>query len=1337
MDTPRDDGKPFLEMARDVVEAKREELFATWYDQKGKATNDHTFGSLWDEAGLIAYYLRNHWDVRKGHKVVLVYTPGLHFFAAFLGCLRCGVTAVLVYPPAPPLKKSLAKLNAVIEDCKPVAILTDKTILALKTLDQLTVLSPSKHDWPKLKYRRTDGLKGAWFSAKKVFIEDEIGSDHLAFLQYTSGSTSLPKAVMVTHGNIAANVRLLLDGSKQGRLEAGEDLNTNNTGASWLPAYHDLGLIYASIKPFIGGWRMHFMSPLTFIKNPLLWIEIISKNRVKWSVAPNFAYELVARKFLEAKARGEEPIPDLDLSSINCLANCAEPISKEIHAKFGDCFRDYGLGETWFCAGYGLAENVVGVSWQHEFRVSSTRSHDTSQFVAVGSRATFHSSIDIRIVDPQTNSEVDDGATGELWVSGPSVAAGYLNKPEVSEKAFKAKLLRARDGSSHDSNRNFLRTGDLAFIQDDYLFICGRIKDVIIINGVNYYPQDVEALTQEASAAVRPGCVAAFPPGESAGQDGIQVVFERSIPKTTSGKIQRRRTRQQLQHTSLRPLYSLTSNDDDGRKATLDADTETSESVTRPSEGLRELTPDEKVDTIFQSVLGEDFDAKASWESNGLSSLLSVELSNKLSANFPVSVPPDFQDKYATPAAFKEFLLRRSSGAFFPVVLPHLKSRGSMFAQPIPWLLSTALQAAGIAFVLLLLSVSTVPAYHFVVALNRSETTALKMLYPLAFAIWHLSFSLLVILTKWIVIGRYSATKVAVPSVRFLQWWLFDRLIDVWEYATGKFVLNTPLIWVFYKVLGVDMPVSVKVSGFLREFDLISIGQSVAIEHDVHCRKFGPWEEFGGCGTVTPTLRFRPIEIEDHSTIRGHLGLGSVVGEAARVERLAAVPEGSQIPDGVVAEGSPAYQSTETAPRNTNSPYFHLIGLAKVVWIFLELFLSALFGLMGVMLWSLIDIPVLASWRYVPILRFVFVVAIATISGLLCCILLKWTLIGRRRADQHTSERQKLSYWMVDYHYNLHLIFFSLVAEGALIVNLYLLALGLDIDHSKVRPQNFQPSKVDLISVKRSFLSTDAFDIGSGRALPISIEDCNVGHSVILQHGTKVVSTEIPPFTRVTKDVVGVAKERSEDERLASACERLWVDLAVAPVILVIMMSFVPTFEFFRRVEFNSILSFPVTKLALALAVHGVTWYLLAVLLHRVMYIKKDTPWSKTLYSVVFVFSAHFWEPSFSCLLWGTPFANLALRGLGCTINGGPLWFFGKRIYDAPLVSINGPTIVDSSWLNGHSVVRGKIELGPCHVGGVLHERTVCLAHTYLEAKEMGPFHFVAPTAAPPGGDIV
>ncbi|CAB9528790.1 unknown protein [Seminavis robusta] len=137
------------------------------------------------------------------------------------------------------------------------------------------------------------------------------------------------------------------------------------------------------------------------------------------------------------------------------------------------------------------------------------------------------------------------------------------------------------------------------------------------------------------------------------------------------------------------------------------------------------------------------------------------------------------------------------------------------------------------------------------------------------------------------------------------------------------------------------------------------------------------------------------------------------------------------------------------------------------------------------------------------------------------------------------------------------------------------------------------------------------------------------------------------------------------------------------------------------------------------------------------MYIKKDTPWSKTLYSVVFVFSAHFWEPSFSCLLWGTPFANLALRGLGCTINGGPLWFFGKRIYDAPLVSINGPTIVDSSWLNGHSVVRGKIDLGPCHVGGVLHERTVCLAHTYLEAKEMGPFHFVAPTAAPPGGDIV
>jgi acyl-CoA synthetase (AMP-forming)/AMP-acid ligase II len=342
-----------------------------------------------------------------------------------------------------------------------------------------------------------------------------------------------------------------------------------------------MGLIGALIAPFAAGWRVHMMSPLSFIKNPLLWLELMSRNKVTWSVAPDFAYRLVTRKFNEARKLTNQPILGLDLSSIRYLQNAAEPIRLDTREYFESAFKDFNLSENWFGAGYGLAESVVLCTYLHEYVTSQDtgKGNAISPLVAVGHRRNLDHSQFLKVVDPQTLVEVDDGAKGELRVAGPSVAVGYYKKPELTKEIFEAKI----DGV----DLTFLRTGDLAFFQESYLYICGRIKDIIIINGVNYYPQDIEAVVQDASKAIRPGCVAAFASNDTCNDGSFEIVFgirrsatvntneifasviedvvqniglrpsrvvaikEHTILKTTSGKIRRAATRSALHNGKL------------------------------------------------------------------------------------------------------------------------------------------------------------------------------------------------------------------------------------------------------------------------------------------------------------------------------------------------------------------------------------------------------------------------------------------------------------------------------------------------------------------------------------------------------------------------------------------------------------------------------------------------------------------------------------------------------------------------------------------------------------------------------------------------------------------
>jgi acyl-CoA synthetase (AMP-forming)/AMP-acid ligase II len=259
----------------------------------------------------------------------------------------------------------------------------------------------------EITFKVTDRLSN---KGVKPFDEETSLSD-LAFLQYTSGSTGNPKGVMITFSALAANVNLIHYGFYQCYGEEG-GVPDEIVGFSWLPQYHDLGLIYAAIAPFCGGWQMHMMSPLTFIQKPLLWLQLMSLHKIQWSVAPDFAFRLVSRKFKEAqnKASGSSPFPNLDLSCLKYLTTAAEPARPETHDEFTELFTPYGLREKWYSSGYGLAENVVGLSYVHGFVLSKPREEDHSkQYVACGKRMKLCPSIMIKVVDPDTFTEIADG----------------------------------------------------------------------------------------------------------------------------------------------------------------------------------------------------------------------------------------------------------------------------------------------------------------------------------------------------------------------------------------------------------------------------------------------------------------------------------------------------------------------------------------------------------------------------------------------------------------------------------------------------------------------------------------------------------------------------------------------------------------------------------------------------------------------------------------------------------------------------------------------------------------------------------------------------------------
>ena len=441
----------------------------------------------------------------KGERALLLYPPGLEFITAFFGCLYAGVLAVPAYPPRS--NQNLSRLEAIVADAQAKFALT--TTPLLEKIETQLAENPANN---QLKWLATDNLPT---HHESDWQHPDSKENTLAFLQYTSGSTGKPKGVMVSHGNLLYNSALIN--------QCFQD-TPESRGLSWLPAYHDMGLIGGILQPLYVGLPIILMAPVDFLRKPYRWLKAISKYQVTTSGAPNFAYELCVQK-ITAKQ-----LETLDLSSWQMAFTGAEPVRASTLERFAKKFAPCGFRREAFYPCYGMAETtllvtgglkdqppvirefegealeqnrVVPVPENRPNQSNGNKSNGNGQTrMLVGCGRTWLNE-KIAIAHPQSLTQVQAGAVGEIWVKGSSVAQGYWNQPEVTEKTFNAYLADTGLGP-------WLRTGDLGFIQDGELFVTGRLKDLIIIRGRNHYPQDIELTAEKSHPALRPAYGAAF-----------------------------------------------------------------------------------------------------------------------------------------------------------------------------------------------------------------------------------------------------------------------------------------------------------------------------------------------------------------------------------------------------------------------------------------------------------------------------------------------------------------------------------------------------------------------------------------------------------------------------------------------------------------------------------------------------------------------------------------------------------------------------------------------------------------------------------------------------------
>lgn len=433
-----------------------------------------TFGSLWQRAAGLAVQLQEHG--LTGQRAVLVCKSQQNFVIAFYACLLAGTVAV---PTAPPRRQVLqSRLQLIAADARATAILFDTDDLLNAGFEHTGLM--------KIDLRRcADAIASTALAAdwSPVFPDPSAA----AFLQYTSGSTGDPKGVVVSHGNLAHNCA---------SIQKAMDITPESALFTALPLFHDMGLVGGVLQLMFSGCSAGFLSPAEFVQYPERWLQIISEFGITVSGGPNFMYDLAARTISQEQIRG------VDLSSWSVAFCGAEPIRAATIERFTERFAPQGFRRQAFYPCYGMAESTLLITGVQVGAGPAVQDHQGSSVVGCG---TPRCDTQVEIVDPKTLLRVADGSSGEIWVHGASVAQGYWDRPELTEQIFRARLADDRsDGLV------YLRTGDLGFIVNGQIYVSGRLKDLIILNGRKYVPQDIEMECELSHAALRQAGGAAF-----------------------------------------------------------------------------------------------------------------------------------------------------------------------------------------------------------------------------------------------------------------------------------------------------------------------------------------------------------------------------------------------------------------------------------------------------------------------------------------------------------------------------------------------------------------------------------------------------------------------------------------------------------------------------------------------------------------------------------------------------------------------------------------------------------------------------------------------------------
>ena len=461
-----------------------------------------------------------------GERALLLAPPGLDYVVAVFGCLYAGTTAVPGYPPR--ANRSLERLQTIAADARATCALGSGQV----------------RDAGRALLRDAHGAAVQWLNIAEIaqlpladgWVPPPLSGDEPAFLQYTSGSVAEPKGVVVTHGNLLHNSETI---------RRRFDLPSGSRGVIWLPPYHDMGLIGGIVQPVYADVPTVLMPPVVFLQRPLRWLQLVTRYRAAATGGPSLAYELCVQRSTP------EQLAQLDLSSLELAFVGAEPIRAATLDRFADCFRPCGFRRQAFYPCYGLAESTLMVTGGPRTtppvtlrlrgaalaadRVEAAGADEAGAVVLTASGA-IPAEQAVAIVDPTTARRCQPGRVGEIWLAGPSVAAGYWNRPAETRATFDARIADTGEGP-------FLRTGDLGFVRDGQLFVTGRIKDLIIVGGLNHYPQDVERSVEASHPALRTGGCVAFSVDEQ-GEERLVVVAE--IEKSRPGDLDGGKVREEI-----------------------------------------------------------------------------------------------------------------------------------------------------------------------------------------------------------------------------------------------------------------------------------------------------------------------------------------------------------------------------------------------------------------------------------------------------------------------------------------------------------------------------------------------------------------------------------------------------------------------------------------------------------------------------------------------------------------------------------------------------------------------------------------------------------------------